>query len=441
MPKKVWLLLVISLVIVSCTPKEDNKVDDKPFTQENYQKPSTIASQDYGLGTLCSNEEECYDFCRNNRGRCENYCNEHTTNGICQNLFPQNNLPPCGSNYELFTASPIAITEISNIVPLGNLNPSGHTFPTSHLYFFTKNRQISSVMAPSDIWITGIESSEMLSENPYTDYSIRFSPCREFYAYFHHVSNISEELKNAFVAPFNECQEYVTGGELYRRCKKNVNIPLKAGQALGKAGGAKGGLDLGTSDTRVAELQYANPSRWGEGKGNPLQLYVVCPIDYYPSGLRNELMELLGNEKRRTVEPICGQVEQDELGTSQGIWFVKGTKQTYPEDSHLSLVHDNFDPLKPVFSIGTSLSSNGLGSGTYFFDLKDSGLVNRDFKYIFPDGNIYCYDSLAQRFGNQVSGRIILQLTSPATLRIQTQKENTCGTGPWSFDKFTEFER
>lgn len=40
-----------------------------------------------GLGGLCSNEEDCIDFCHNNRGQCNNYCQENPSNELCNVLF------------------------------------------------------------------------------------------------------------------------------------------------------------------------------------------------------------------------------------------------------------------------------------------------------------------------------------------------------------------
>jgi hypothetical protein len=40
-----------------------------------------------GFGTLCHSEEECRTFCHNNRGRCNEYCNENPTNELCDTIF------------------------------------------------------------------------------------------------------------------------------------------------------------------------------------------------------------------------------------------------------------------------------------------------------------------------------------------------------------------
>ena len=118
---------------------------------------------------------------------------------------------------------------------------------------------------------------------------------------------------------------------------------------------------------------------------------------------------------------------------------MEGTQAINSEYPHLALAHDNFNPLKGVFSVGTSIT--GLSSNTYLFDPQSSGYVNRDFADVMP-GKIYCYDSLTKKFDNQDSPlRIILEMTSDTKIVIEKQDESICGTGPWSFDNGVEFER
>ena len=40
-----------------------------------------------GLGRLCTSEQDSRDFCSNNRGRCNNYCQENPENALCGTLF------------------------------------------------------------------------------------------------------------------------------------------------------------------------------------------------------------------------------------------------------------------------------------------------------------------------------------------------------------------
>jgi len=40
-----------------------------------------------GFGSLCGNERDCREFCSNNRGICNNYCDENPANGLCSKLL------------------------------------------------------------------------------------------------------------------------------------------------------------------------------------------------------------------------------------------------------------------------------------------------------------------------------------------------------------------
>lgn len=352
------------------------------------------------------------------------------------------NLPSCGNKYEFFTVSHIPLSNLSNIVPLGNLNPSGHTFPTNHVYFHLKGFQdhstssSASVVAPGDIWIIQIGSSEYtMNGQRITDYKMDFSVCEEVKGYFIHLTSLSERLMQNFGQPSN-CKEYETGGIHYKNCEKDFfssPILLKAGEPLGTVGGSS---DFGLADLRTPELTYANKNRWYDQP-----LHRVCPLDYFISDVKSKLYFLLGDgSTRRTVEPLCGEVDQDVEGTAQGVWFVKRTKETYPEDPHIALVHDNVNPLRGVFSVGTSVPN--LQAGTYYFNPKSSGSVDRDFKDVKSDGNVYCYEPRDRFSDGRLSFVILIQLKNPTSLVIEKQDLSNCGSGLWLFgSSYAEFER
>ena len=141
----------------------------------------------------------------------------------------------------------------------------------------------------------------------------------------------------------------------------------------------------------------------------------------------------------RTIEPLCGEVEQDEPGTAQGNWFPLGNPRQH-EDDDIALVHDNFDPRIPVMSVGNSVE--GLHSAPYRFNASASGKVNRDFKDVTPNGGVYCYESLTSRYSRDPVGIVLIQLTSATGLRIEKQDAKSCGSGPWVFgSNYADFER
>lgn len=343
--------------------------------------------------------------------------------------------PRCGDDYTWFSANIMDDEDFGHITPLGAVNPTGHTFPTDHMYFYLNTPlEAKPVYAPGKIWIESISTSEHLYADPvFTDYSIAFRSCSKLHHFFLHVSGISDALQKAWDkgTENGECNEYTAGGDDYRLCSRTVRKKLQAGDLLGYAGGNanQGALDLGTYDTRKAITGVANENRW-----YAQVLYNTCSLDYYGDDIKNSLYALLGNGTvNRTVEPLCGDINQDVADTAQGRWFLVGTDESsWREDNQIALIHDevNFD--QGLFSIGDSTDS--LSSGEYTFTPTDAGYVDRDFDQVTADGQIYCYDTSMEM--------ILIQLTADDTLRVEGQGAGSCGSGPWSFgDDYTDFER
>lgn len=361
----------------------------------------------------------------------------------CQERFPEklkmekvplsakfsSEIPACEDKAVLFTNLPMDLSDLRVIVPLGNLNPPGHTFPTKHLYFVgygdTEGKtKETNIYSPGEIYITRIHANKNFDLN-YTDYSLYFSPCQEMEGYFLHINSVSEKIAKEIQPPFKECQEYTTGGMHYQMCDKEVMIKLESEEWIGKAGGILGQLfDFGASDSRAEELKFANSKRWEK---NWQTLHTVCAIDYFEPELKDKLNTKIGGWQKgefRTIEPLCGEVNQDLVGTAQGNWFAAGTKETYPEDLHLALVHDNVNPQKGAFSVGNSVS--GLNSGAYYFEPKHLGTINRDFSEVKADGKIYCYESNEAFNQGKIRTVLILQMISESELRIERLDVKNC---------------
>ncbi|MFH1781574.1 MAG: hypothetical protein ABH835_03095 [Patescibacteria group bacterium] len=345
--------------------------------------------------------------------------------------------PKCGDDYTWYSNSILDNDDYIAITPLGAMNPTGHVFPTDHMYYYlTEGMTKVPIYAPGDIWLETISTSEHLSADPvFTDYDIEFRSCAKFHGFMGHISGISEAMQDAWNKGVQdyECFSYEAGGEEYERCSRTVRKKLMAGDEIGTAGGntGQGALDWGTYDTRVAVTGVANESRWYDSR-----LYNVCPLDYYPADLKDYFYSLLGNGTvSRVGEPLCGTIKQDVAGTAQGRWFLPDTPegQNWQEDHQIALVHNDTDYTMGEFSVGDSTSS--LSSGTYNFTPTDSGFVNRDFDQVTSDGNIYCYDT-------DQGETILVQMTSDDGLRVEAQSLGSCGSGPWSFtNDYTDFIR
>ncbi|TET53996.1 MAG: hypothetical protein E3J64_02650 [Anaerolineales bacterium] len=371
-------------------------------------------------------------------------------------------IPDCPADVSepLFDVSPLDLDDFTGIIPLGGLNPPSHTFPTDHIYFFIRREDPSNpvgpaasvpVYAPGHVWITALGSSEHLSADPpYTDYKIHFAPCRQFQAYYIHVQLLSPELLDQ-AGPFDEsrCSTYETGEQVYRNCEAwGLSIEVEAGTFIGTTGGRAGqnAIDMGAHDARVSPLGYANPSRFYTNETSFAPFHVVCPIDYFEPELREVLRDRLGDGLgafRRTVEPLCGQVEQDEPGTAQGSWHVGGTTESYPEDPHLALVHDAVDPSVAVFSVGTSIP--GLAPRVYRLVAETTGTVNLDFHLVMPSEEVVCYDSfrtMGMAPEDTLPMIILVRLADEAILLIENQDSAGCGSGPWTLSSAAvEFQR
>src|SRR5215510_6450023 len=53
-------------------------------------------------------------------------------------LSPTTTLLPHCTDAPSFDRSPVDLAQVTGVVPLGNVNPPGHTFPTPHMYFYLK---------------------------------------------------------------------------------------------------------------------------------------------------------------------------------------------------------------------------------------------------------------------------------------------------------------
>lgn len=349
-----------------------------------------------------------------------------------------NNLPSCGSSNSLLSVSPMAANEYIALSPLGNLNPTGHVFPSDHAGIYG-NRENGvavyvPVKAPADMTITMVTSSERIGGvgAAFTDYRLTFSPCSDVQFYFGHMTDLSDTILAA-IGTFSDddCSDYTTGGTTYRTCSKSfTDLNVFAGDVLGHFGGIEGnyGMDFGAYDARIDPLAYANPDRIEAASNHFDQLHSVCVFDYFDDANKAVMETKFGNINGapRTIAPVCGEVEQDEPGTAQGKWYNDAVPNG-PEDPHLALVHDNVDPTIPVFSNGTTFI--GISSTVQQFTPLSTGRVNRDFGDVTADGAAYCYESV----GGASDTIIILQLTDASTLKIEAQNGASCGAGPWNF--------
>lgn len=362
-------------------------------------------------------------------------------------------IPPCiPGKKDYFSVLPVALENVEGIDPMGHLRPPGRIFPNDHIAFMMKaGGGTVPILSPGDIWVTTIREQVNVAEN-LTSNALFFSSCLDIIHALGYVETFSQKLSDAFIEPFESLSE-----NNYRYRYKNVEIHFSPGEILGtikmaeKKFGKPSPIDFTTVDRTAPELVFANPARWR----NDLK-HTACPLDYFSSDLKGILKNFMSSSQSiygtRTEEPVCGEVAQDVPGTVQGAWVTKGTPDVFPnpEDKHLALVHDKFNPKLGVISMGNSLSSAGVDTGLYYFTPAHTGEYNREFKEIFPDSKVYCYDydgsytPLSPPSFYSVPApkhSFIIQLTSPTALRVG-KLETICGSGPWTFGpNYVDFER
>jgi hypothetical protein len=351
---------------------------------------------------------------------------------------PTLDLGTCGAATALFTVSPVALADVNGWVPLGNLGPPGHLFPTDHQYLYVNSpenratiRQVT-VVSPGAITVTQAHRTHY-SDSDTSDYALDFYPCNEVRGSFGHVTTIAPTLLQRLGAFDQQCDSYTLNGLVtFANCfTRPVAVKLAAGDTIGSTGGqgTSFALDFGLFDRRSPTIAFANPARWIADQSGLDHRHVVAPSDYFAEPARTAIRAKLGTFnglKQRTIEPVGGTIAVDVAGTAQGVW-INAAKPLYPESSHLAIVPDNVDPSRIGVSMG--VSQPGFNAGLYLIDPVSSGLVNRHPAQITADGTSYCYD-LGYSYGV-----LLLRLVDASTLKVEGRPGlTTCSAElPWTF--------
>lgn len=229
------------------------------------------------------------------------------------------NQPDAGAPL-VFRASPLDESEIRFIVPLGNLNPPGHTFPSDHIYFYNRipNTPFTGavpVYAPGDgrvqfILVSGAESQ------------IGVRAGTSIYYLAHVVLDPS-----------------IQQGAM-----------LTAGQRIGVTGSVAYGIDLGVMNEQKT-VYFVNPLRFPG-----TSLHGDAPLPYFEEPLRSRMY----GRVQAVSSNLDGRFAYDEPGRLVGDWFLDGTPvgesavaSAWPR--HLAFVYDNYDPSRLRVAIGGTL--------------------------------------------------------------------------------------
>lgn len=272
-----------------------------------------------GLGKLCSNEADCASFCQNNRGQCENYCNDNSENELCAVIFSLEDSgegikieqQDCVSNPNpVFTHTFTDIDKLSEISRYGNnafYNPGSQ----ARSYVVVKENESTTVYAPTKVTVVRIYFSDKNYSQFFgrefvrPEYKIDFEVSCEVKPAYDHLVGLSEKL-----LPYAP-QASAPG--------KNdgvvVSIPLQAGEVIGYTSGGFPGRAFDFYFTNHArEEEHINPSRWISDHSK----YMDCPYDYFTDELKQRYIALI--PERKGVSD-CGPNYREVPNTLLGYWF------------------------------------------------------------------------------------------------------------------------
>ncbi|MDF0643990.1 MAG: hypothetical protein P0111_08155 [Nitrospira sp.] len=388
----------------------------------------------------------------------------------------------CGERTKFFTHYPVDPDLLRGAVPLGNLDPPAHTLPTHHIYLSpTLSLPSDPTSLPSvvDVHAPGRVEVVAVTRNGPDDFDVHMQPCREVRSYFFHLRS----LDSAVAAALRPDRWVCFAGSIDEgTCAQRISVTIDGGQRIGNAPAPRAvNFDWGLIDRRRSPLPFANPARYDfsliDTSGFPPDVVAIapyiaperlqqfCPAEYLTAPLVPGFSSLFGSADgrvRRTAPPVCGEHEQDQPGTARGNWFTSASASAFDEGrTTLALVHDNVNPVAPVFSVSgvfcTPLPTGGeicqWSPGVRGFPRATTGLINRDFADI-AIGPVYCFENLRSHPGDEPDleiGRVLVEVFastpggSADRLRIEPIPATVatgCGPGPWSFGSgMREFQR
>jgi hypothetical protein len=225
----------------------------------------------------------------------------------------------------VFRAPPLDESDIRFIVPLGNLNPPGHTFPADHIYFYNRIPPAPAT-APAPVYAPGDGTVQfILASGVESQVGVRSG---RFIYYLDHVV-----LDPAI----------------------RIGTTLTAGQRIGETGSIAYGIDLGVIN-ESKNVPFINPLRYPG-----TTVHGDAPLPYFEEPLRARLYSRV----QRIGPDLDGRFDFDETGTLVGNWFLEGTPVSESANPtawsrHLAFVFDNYDASRVRVAIGGSLPMIGV---------------------------------------------------------------------------------
>lgn len=350
---------------------------------------------------------------------------------------------------------PTTVDQISFTNPLGYSQPGAHALPVPHHNVYVaetasvdengikrRTALIDPILAPANATLVGLAhnvysgTTESGGTATYDEYMLSLHICGTIYVVFNHIDEVPAQWLEA-VKQDGVREECNSGQDEAEVCMWSyLEIPVKAGERLGRASGYAHGWDIGATDASKPMEHRLDPGAW-----SPRWASAICALDLFEPALKKQMYgTLVGSGD-------CGRADFDIVDSLSGVWLALGKRErANQEDLHIGLFPRYTNDGRLRFSIGTESNVAGLPSGIYEFTPEASGLRNPAFTAVKP-GEVACFDGLQPpSSGLKVSvSRIYATMKSDGkmeTIAIAGAGTGTCGAGPFTMPaQVTEFER
>lgn len=187
----------------------------------------------------------------------------------------------------IFTASPLRLEDVTEIIPIGNLAPPGHTLPTEHAYFFFhKDYSPGAPLPRLPVYAPGSGTVRRFQVMGPRSFRVDVE--------------VSSWLSYYLILLDMDTTRYRPGRK------------ITAGEQLGVTEGSANSLDIGVVNKRIERKGFARPARYG-----PDTKHIDSPFRYFAEPLRGQVYARVNREGADKD----GTLEVDVPGTLAGVWF------------------------------------------------------------------------------------------------------------------------
>ena len=289
MPKKsipVSIILIAFILIVSCALTQEKIASEVPIIQP--QDNLSKSPDDYSIKEMASEENTEIE-----NGHNQEYEKSSPKSRPAISVL-HTRMEGCQEKDVVFTHLPLDIENVKAVEPQGELTNSGHVTPGDHggFQYDSKGPKIN-VYAMADGYIKRVERNRPFRDLKSKNYHLYIEFSCSMFASYVHVTEIAPEMLEAD-PDFKrlDSMEEVPDNE------RSIwpNIPIKAGQIIGKAH-EWGLLGMLAVDTDVKLKGFANPDKY---KGEDWKIHAVPPFGYFTPELKAQLMDK--NPRKKSLE-------------------------------------------------------------------------------------------------------------------------------------------